>query len=89
MNKRREREYVRWGDLLALNAANNKSAAKQPRYILKTSSCHSTINPSVLLSPNSQDGSETLVLKEVIYRDQIKRRGLKLQPLAVVISDSM
>lgn len=54
-----------------MNAANNKSAAKRLRYILKTSSCHSTIKPSVLLFPNSQDSSDTLVSKEVMYRDQI------------------
>lgn len=56
-----------------MNATNNKSAAKRRPYILQTSSCHSTINPSVLLYPNSQDGCDTLVLKEVMYRDQIKR----------------
>lgn len=56
-----------------MNAANNKSAAKRLQYILRTSSCHSTNNPSALLFPNSQDGSDTLVLTEVMYRDQKKR----------------
>lgn len=51
-----------------MNAANNKSAPKQLRYILRTSSCHSAIKPSVLLSPNRQDASDTLVSKEVMCR---------------------